>query len=295
MQEGKAPMTVDRRTIEPVPGRRVSIDLLVPPDLRAIDHGAAPGPRSAPMLERAAVALASWQPRPEDDDAARERIRTARELRRGERSLDGGAPLVEREAAERTSDEDVDQILAAERLARRIAASGQPKLDDIGALHAAAIGASAAVPWRTDVIWMGDRSGPSTESPFQPSAPERIPGAMAQLERFLAGDADAIGRAAVAFAQLPVIHPWPDGNGRAGRLLGDTVLAASLEHGGAGPHVSDRIARSFHAAQHGLTAWWIEDDLDSWVAMYAGAVLQCCEADAEPRTRRRLLRRRTSS
>jgi hypothetical protein len=142
---------------------------------------------------------------------------------------------------------------------------------------------------------MGDRSGPDLEQAFQPAAPERIPAAMSELEHLLAREGEPIIRAALAFAQLPIIHPWDDGNGRTGRLLADAVLAASLPHGGRGPRVSDLIARKFHAARLGLDAWRVEGELDPWVAMYAGAVVQCCEADAEPRVRRRLLRRRTSS
>jgi hypothetical protein len=272
----------------------MTIDLLVPPDLRSIDLDAAPGERSGPMLERAHEALATWVPRDETDAEARARVRGAREVRRGERSAEGGGPLVERSEAERTSEADVDRILDAEGLAVDVAARGTVTLADLGSLHAIVVGADGPLPWRTDVIWMGDRSGPDTSQPFQPAAPERIPAAMDELERFLARSGDPVVRAAVAFAQLPVIHPWADGNGRVGRLLGDMTLGAGLPHGGRSPRVSDHLARMVHATRLGLDAWRATGDLDSWVAMYAGAVIQCCESNGQSTRKWRLMRRRTS-
>jgi hypothetical protein len=293
MQEGEAGVTTERGTIEPTPGRRVTIELLVPPDLRAIALDAAPGPRSAPMLERAHSALAKWTPEAEPGDAARARIRLTREVRRGERaSVNQDHALVERAATDLTTDEDVERVLAAERLGVEIARAGAaPDLDAIGRLHAVIVGSDEPAAYRTETIWMGDRSGPTGDHRFQPAAPRRVPEAMRELERFLARPGDPVVRAAVAFAQLPVIHPWADGNGRTGRLLGDVTLAAALEHDGQGPRASDAIARKFHAAAIGLDAWWHEGDLDSWVAMYAGAVVAACEPTPSRRRGWRPVRR----
>jgi hypothetical protein len=283
-------MSFEQRTIEPVPGRRMQIDLLVPPDLRSIDLQHAPGPRSREMLERAHAALATWRPGAEQLDEARARVRRSRELRRGEQGGDADGPLLERAASERPSGEDVDRVVDAERLAVELAAAPPITLDGIGRLHAAVVGAARPLPWRTEVTWMGDRSGPNTEQRFQPAAPERVPGAMEELERFLARDGDPVLRAAVVFAQLPIIHPWHDGNGRTGRVLADAALAAGLPHGGRGPRVSDQLASLFHAAVVGLDAWRVDGDLDSWVAMFAGATVQATTIRSA--SRRGLLRKR---
>jgi hypothetical protein len=282
-------MTFERRTIEPVPGRRVSVDLLVPPDLRSIDLDAPAGPRSAQMLERAHAALADWQPHDEQDEDARERARRVRELRRGERQLDGAGPLVEREDAELTSDVQDERIVAAEQLARELAADPPITGDGIAQLHMVIAGLPSPDAWRDHVVWMGDGRGPS-DAAVHPASPERIASAMDELDRMLRSGGDPVIRGALVFAQIPAIHPWSDGNGRTGRVAADACLAAGLHPSGRGPRASDVLGARFDATRVGLEAWWRDGDLDSWLAMYAGAVVQA--AANRPRSRGRWLRKR---
>jgi Fic family protein len=65
-----------------------------------------------------------------------------------------------------------------------------------------------------------------TGAPFEPPPPEAVPSMMSELSAWLAepGDADPIVFAAEMHAWFETIHPFVDGNGRAGRLLVDLWL-----------------------------------------------------------------------
>jgi Fic family protein len=65
-----------------------------------------------------------------------------------------------------------------------------------------------------------------TGAPFEPPPPEAVPSLMSELAAWLAepGDADPIVFAAEMHAWFETIHPFVDGNGRAGRLLVDLWL-----------------------------------------------------------------------
>jgi Fic family protein len=65
-----------------------------------------------------------------------------------------------------------------------------------------------------------------TGAPFEPPPPEAVPSLMQELSAWLAepSDADPIVFAAEMHAWFETIHPFVDGNGRAGRLLVDLYL-----------------------------------------------------------------------
>ncbi len=74
--------------------------------------------------------------------------------------------------------------------------------------------------FRTSQSWIGGRRpGNAT---YVPPPPAAVPDCMGQLERFLHATEDglpALVRAGLAHVQFETIHPFLDGNGRAGRLL----------------------------------------------------------------------------
>ncbi len=72
--------------------------------------------------------------------------------------------------------------------------------------------------WRTDQVRIGGASVHTAR--FVPPHQDRVPGAMADLVRFIRRlDLPTFEMAAVAHAQFETIHPFPDGNGRVGRSL----------------------------------------------------------------------------
>ena len=73
--------------------------------------------------------------------------------------------------------------------------------------------------------WIGGNPHNPCSADFVPPPPDLVPGLLDDLCAFLAGDAlPPLAQAAVAHAQFETIHPFADGNGRAGRVLIHLVL-----------------------------------------------------------------------
>ncbi len=83
--------------------------------------------------------------------------------------------------------------------------------------------------WRQSQVWIGTNSfGPHTAS-FVPPHHEEIPAAMDDLVAYMArDDVPVLEHVAIAHAQFETIHPFPDGNGRTGRALVQSMLRAKL-------------------------------------------------------------------
>lgn len=83
--------------------------------------------------------------------------------------------------------------------------------------------------WRQSQVWIGTNSfGPHTAS-FVPPHHDDVPAAIADLVTYMARDDIAVlEHVAVAHAQFETIHPFPDGNGRTGRALVQSMLRAKL-------------------------------------------------------------------
>ncbi len=74
---------------------------------------------------------------------------------------------------------------------------------------------------RTSQNWIGPAGCSLREASFVPPPPHEVPGALADLERFLHAEPalPPLVRVGLAHAQFETIHPFLDGNGRIGRLL----------------------------------------------------------------------------
>ena len=78
---------------------------------------------------------------------------------------------------------------------------------------------------RTVQNWIGGRDYNPCSASFVPPPPEDVPRLMYDLIAFCNDDSlPALAHAAVAHAQFETIHPFVDGNGRAGRALVHMVL-----------------------------------------------------------------------
>jgi Fic family protein len=84
---------------------------------------------------------------------------------------------------------------------------------------------SIAGQWRTQQVWVGTSSyGPHTAA-FVPPHHERVEAAIDDLVGFMRrDDLPALVHSALAHAQFETIHPFVDGNGRAGRALVHSLL-----------------------------------------------------------------------
>jgi Fic family protein len=81
--------------------------------------------------------------------------------------------------------------------------------------------------WRDQQVWIGGGSlGPHTAQ-FVPPHHERVPALIDDLLAFAnRTDLPRLAQTAIAHAQFETIHPFPDGNGRVGRALVQSMLRA---------------------------------------------------------------------
>jgi Fic family protein len=87
---------------------------------------------------------------------------------------------------------------------------------------------SNAGRWRTEQVWIGGGNLGPHLALFVPPHHDRVPGAIADLVKFIARtDLPVLAHAALAHAQFETVHPFTDGNGRTGRAL----VQAMLRHG----------------------------------------------------------------
>ena len=77
---------------------------------------------------------------------------------------------------------------------------------------------------RTEPVWIGGRT--PLEAHYNAPPHDQVPGLLDDLDAYLSSRRHRpVLAAALAHAQLETIHPFADGNGRAGRVLIGTVLA----------------------------------------------------------------------
>jgi Fic/DOC family len=79
--------------------------------------------------------------------------------------------------------------------------------------------------WRDQPVWIGGGDLSPHNADFVPPHHSRVEPAIADLVRFMdRDDMPPLVQAAIAHAQFETIHPFPDGNGRTGRALVQSLL-----------------------------------------------------------------------
>lgn len=129
--------------------------------------------------------------------------------------------------------------------------------------------------------WIGGaRPGRAT---FVPPPPDKVPGLLADLERFIHDPAPALPplvRVALVHVQFETIHPFLDGNGRIGRLL----IAALLEQWGLLPeplvYLSGYLKQHQAEYYRRLSAVRTDGDWEGWVGFFLDGV-ETAATDAE--------------
>ncbi|MEY8436401.1 Fic family protein [Atopobiaceae bacterium 24-176] len=117
--------------------------------------------------------------------------------------------------------------------------------------------------FRDEPVWISDNRYGPREASFVPPAPERVPAYVEDLVAFAArADLDPLIKAFVFHAQFETVHPFADGNGRAGRAL----VHLLLKDGGV-----------CEASCLPVSAGLLSD-----VVAYHGALTSFREGDAEP-------------
>ena len=100
-------------------------------------------------------------------------------------------------------------------------------VDDLTAIHRTLLTGTRTAAWagvvRKEQNWIGGVN--PCAAAFVPPPAELVPGLLSDLATYLSGDDHpALLQAALAHAQFETIHPFADGNGRAGRAVIQLVL-----------------------------------------------------------------------
>lgn len=92
-------------------------------------------------------------------------------------------------------------------------------------LHQRGFDPAGAGRFREEQVWIGPGDAGPRTADFVAPHHARIPAAIADLLEFVQRqDLSVLVQVAVAHAQFETIHPFPDGNGRTGRALAQSIL-----------------------------------------------------------------------
>jgi Fic family protein len=133
--------------------------------------------------------------------------------------------------------------------------------------------------------WIGGAQ-PATAR-FVPPPAQHIPGAMADLERFLndvPSPTPLLIKAALAHAQFETIHPFLDGNGRLGRLLVTLLLVADGVLRQPLLYLSLYLKRHRDLYYDHLQRVRTDGDWESWLRFFVDGVIDVAASTAETTT-----------
>jgi Fic family protein len=143
---------------------------------------------------------------------------------------------------------------------------------------------------RTSQTWIGGSDYNPCSAAFVPPPPDYVEALLEDLCEFCNSDMlPAVAQAAIAHAQFETIHPFADGNGRAGRALIHVILRRRRIAPRFVPLISLVLATHAGAYIDGLSRTRYEASPDSreamaainsWVAFFAGACRRAV-SDAE--------------
>jgi Fic family protein len=125
---------------------------------------------------------------------------------------------------------------------------------------------------RTEQNWIGGRGVSPRDATFVPPPADRVAALLDDLVAFAnLDDLPAIAQAAVAHAQFETIHPFGDGNGRAGRCLIHVILRRRAATPRLVPPISVVLATNARRYIAGLTDFRA-GRVDDWIGTFADAV-----------------------
>jgi Fic family protein len=203
----------------------------IPPEIAGLD------PSLTPDL-RAIVALAETDISRFDSELTVEIAPFAAILLRSESSasseieqLTASAKAVLMAEAGDRSRQNASTVAANTKAMRAaIALADNVDAETILTMHKALLGGQHdwAGMWRTEPVWIGGGSFSPHNATFVPPTPPRVPQAINDLVRFIhRTDLSPLTQTLIAHAQFETIHPFPDGNGRTGRALIQSMLRMS--------------------------------------------------------------------
>jgi Fic family protein len=138
---------------------------------------------------------------------------------------------------------------------------------------------------RTEQNWIGGRGTSPRDAAFVPPPPGRVPDLLDDLVAFVnLDDLPSVAQAAIAHAQFETIHPFGDGNGRAGRCLIHVILRRRGVAPRLAPPVSVVLATNAKRYIAGLTDFR-EGRVDDWIGGFADSVALAAQSTDRLRAR----------
>lgn len=185
-------------------------------------------------------------------------------------------------AADGTARAVLGNVRAMERAIGIGTDGGTFRLEDLLDIHRTLLEGTAeerhAGVVRTEQNWIGGRGTSPADAAFVPPPPDRVHALLDDLVRFInLDDMPAIAQAAIAHAQFETVHPFGDGNGRAGRCLIHVILRRRGVTPLFVPPVSVVLATSPRRYIAGLVDFR-EGRHDDWVGAFADAVATAARA-----------------
>lgn len=155
-------------------------------------------------------------------------------------------------------------------------------LDDLLDIHRTLLAGTTEARFagivRAEQNWIGGRGLSPADADFIPPPHDRVPELLDDLVAFVnLDDLPAIAQAAIAHAQFETIHPFGDGNGRAGRCLIHVVLGRRGVAPRFVPPVSVVLAKNARQYIAGLTDFR-EGRTDDWIGAFADSVITAASA-----------------
>jgi Fic family protein len=200
-----------------------------------------------------------------------------------------------RQTGEASADITADEVLGnieAMRTALAIGESGEPiTTEALLEVHRRLLQDTAirehAGRVRTAQNWIGGSDYNPCSANYVPPPPERVLDLLDDLARFCNSDSlPAVVQAAVAHAQFETIHPFADGNGRAGRALVHLILRRRGLSTHVQPPVSLILATRASGYVQGLDGFRFDgpvegavarEGLNAWVGFFAAACIRAVD------------------
>lgn len=185
-------------------------------------------------------------------------------------------------AADGTARAVLGNVRAMERAIALVDEGRSFELDDLLDIHRVLLEGTSEERFaggvRAEQNWIGGRGTSPADAAFVPPPPDCVPALLEDLVRFVnLDDLPAVAQAAIAHAQIETIHPFGDGNGRAGRCL----IHVILRRRGVSPLVAAPVSVILAANGRRYIAGLIdfrEGRTDDWIGIFADAVTAAAAA-----------------
>ena len=194
------------------------------------------------------------------------------------------------QASDSTAQEVLNNIKAMDEALSK-ATQEEISIESIQMIHAALLENTELSAYAGEIRevqnWIGGNYHNPCDATYVPPSPELLPELMEDLVRFCNSERlSPLAQAAIAHAQFETIHPFVDGNGRAGRALIHLILRRRGLCPSVVPPISLMLATmkdgyinqlKFYRHDGSAESLKAVEGLNSWLSFFAASTLRACE------------------